>query len=125
MKAHQVRTMTPDQRGDELLKLKKEQFNLRFQAASGQLENTARVRQIRRDIARIKTIARQEPSTEAPVKGAAPKASPSRKGQDGDAKTATPKTATPKTATPKAATPKTATKTAAKAKAKPKTKAKG
>ena len=41
---------------DELLKLKKEQFNLRFQAASGQLENTARVRQVRRDIARIKTI---------------------------------------------------------------------
>ena len=59
MKAAQVRGLTEDQRTDELIKLKKEQFNLRFQAASGQLENTARVRQIRRDIARIKTIARQ------------------------------------------------------------------
>ena len=57
MKAHQVRSLTADQLDDELIKLKKEQFNLRFQAASGQLENTARVRQIRRDIARIKTIA--------------------------------------------------------------------
>ena len=53
MKAGQVRDMTSDQLSDELVKLKKEQFNLRFQAASGQLENTARVRQIRRDIARI------------------------------------------------------------------------
>jgi large subunit ribosomal protein L29 len=61
MRAHQVRSMTPDQLDDELIKLKKEQFNLRFQAASGQLENTARVRQIRRDIARIQTIARQQP----------------------------------------------------------------
>jgi len=60
MKAGQVRDMTSDQLGDELVKLKKEQFNLRFQAASGQLENTARVRQIRRDIARIQTITRQK-----------------------------------------------------------------
>ena len=59
MKAGQVRGMTADQLTDELVKLKKEQFNLRFQAASGQLENTSRVRQIRRDIARIKTIARR------------------------------------------------------------------
>jgi large subunit ribosomal protein L29 len=58
MKGSQVHDMTPDQLNDELVKLKKEQFNLRFQAASGQLENTARVRQIRRDIARIKTVAR-------------------------------------------------------------------
>jgi len=58
MKSSQVHDMTPDQLNDELVKLKKEQFNLRFQAASGQLENTARVRQIRRDIARIKTVAR-------------------------------------------------------------------
>jgi len=65
MKAAQVRGLTPDQLGDELVKLKKEQFNLRFQAASGQLENTARVRQIRRDIARIKTIARQHPAPAA------------------------------------------------------------
>lgn len=56
MKAATVREMTPDQLEDELAKLKKEQFNLRFQAASGQLENTARVRQVRRDIARIRTI---------------------------------------------------------------------
>jgi large subunit ribosomal protein L29 len=59
MKAGQVHELTVDQLNDELVKLKKEQFNLRFQAASGQLENTARVRQIRRDIARIKTVARQ------------------------------------------------------------------
>ena len=52
--------MTVDQLDDELLKLKKEQFNLRFQRATGQLENTARVRQVRRDIARIKTVAQQK-----------------------------------------------------------------
>ena len=56
MKAGDVRAMTDDQLKDELIKLKKEQFNLRFQKASGQLENTARVRQVRRDIARIKTM---------------------------------------------------------------------
>ena len=60
MKTGQVRGMTIDQLNDELVKLKKEQFNLRFQAASGQLENTARVREIRRDIARIQTINRQK-----------------------------------------------------------------
>ena len=60
MKAGQVRGLTVDQLNDELVKLKKEQFNLRFQAASGQLENTARVREIRRDIARIQTITRQK-----------------------------------------------------------------
>ena len=59
MKASEVRDMTPDQLDDELVKLKKEQFNLRFQQASGQLEKTARFRQIRRDIARIKTMQRQ------------------------------------------------------------------
>ena len=73
MKAHEVRGMSPDQLGDELVKLKKEQFNLRFQAASGQLENTARVRRIRRDIARIKTIARAQQAADAPAQ-AAPKA---------------------------------------------------
>ena len=57
MKAADVRAMTPDELKDELLKLKKEQFNLRFQKATGQLENTTRVRQVRRDIARLKTIA--------------------------------------------------------------------
>ena len=59
MKASDIRLMTPDQRADELERLKKEQFNLRFQRATGQLENTARVRQVRRDIARIVTIASQ------------------------------------------------------------------
>ncbi len=49
--------MSLDQLDDQLAKLKKEQFNLRFQRASGQLENTARIRLIRRDIARVKTVA--------------------------------------------------------------------
>ena len=56
MKAEDVRAKTPDQLKDDLAELKKEQFNLRFRRASGQLENTARVRVVRRDIARIKTI---------------------------------------------------------------------
>jgi len=60
MKASEIRDMTPDQLDDQVAKLKKEQFNLRFQRASGQLENTSRVRQVRRDIARIMTIARQK-----------------------------------------------------------------
>ncbi|AQT47512.1 MULTISPECIES: 50S ribosomal protein L29 [Bartonella] len=60
MKAAEVRAQTLDQMNDELAKLKKEQFNLRFQKATGQLEKTARVKQVRRDIARIKTIARQK-----------------------------------------------------------------
>jgi large subunit ribosomal protein L29 len=60
MKAQDVRAMTLDQLDDEVLKLKKEQFNLRFQRATGQLENTSRVRVIRRDIARMKTIAGQK-----------------------------------------------------------------
>ena len=60
MKGSDVRTMTADQLGDELGKLKKEQFNLRFQRATNQLENTARVRVVRRDIARIQTILRQK-----------------------------------------------------------------
>ena len=55
MKAADIRAMTIDQIDDEVLKLKKEQFNLRFQRATGQLENTARVREVRRDIARLKT----------------------------------------------------------------------
>jgi large subunit ribosomal protein L29 len=60
MKPEDVRAMTLDQLEDETLKLKKEQFNLRFQRATGQLENTARVRLVRRDIARMKTIAGQK-----------------------------------------------------------------
>ena len=58
MKAADIKVMTLDQIDDEVLKLKKEKFNLRFQRATGQLENTARVREVRRDIARLKTIGR-------------------------------------------------------------------
>ena len=62
MKAADLRAMTVDQLDDEALKLKREQFNLRFQRATNQLENTARVRAVRRDIARIKTVAAQKRS---------------------------------------------------------------
>jgi large subunit ribosomal protein L29 len=55
--AEEFKTMSLDQLDDQLAKLKKEQFNLRFQRATGQLENTARIRLVRRDIARIKTAA--------------------------------------------------------------------
>ena len=55
-----LKVMTIDQLDDEALKLKKEQFNLRFQKASGQLQDTARVRVVRRDIARVKTLAAQK-----------------------------------------------------------------
>jgi large subunit ribosomal protein L29 len=58
MKIDDVRRLTTDQLTDELLSLKKEQFNLRFQAATGQLEKTHRVQEVRRDIARIKTVMR-------------------------------------------------------------------
>ena len=57
-----LRVMTPDQLQDELLSLKKEQFNLRFQRATGQLENTSRVSVVRRDIARVRTLQRQKPA---------------------------------------------------------------
>jgi large subunit ribosomal protein L29 len=74
MKPGDLRAMTVDQLDDEALKLKKERFNLRFQRATGQLENTARVRQIRRDIARIKTIAAQKRSGRtAPAPTTAPR----------------------------------------------------
>ena len=63
MKAQEIRHMTLDELDDQLAKLKKEQFNLRFQRASGQLENTARVREIRRDIARVKTVRAQKQET--------------------------------------------------------------
>jgi len=92
MKAADVRAMTIDQIDDEVLKLKKEQFNLRFQRATGQLENTARVRVIRRDIARLKTIGAQKragaPEPAPKADAAAPAAKPAK---------------TPKTAKPKAA----------------------
>jgi large subunit ribosomal protein L29 len=93
MKAADVRAMSLDQLDDEVLKLKKEQFNLRFQRATGQLENTSRVRVIRRDIARMKTIAGQkrigapEPAPKAQATGSAEPA-PAKK-----TKTAKPKAA--------------------------------
>jgi len=59
MKIGDIRAMSPDQMDDAVLNLKKERFNLRFQRATGQLENTSRMREARRDIARIKTVAAQ------------------------------------------------------------------
>ncbi len=95
MKSADVRAMTLDQLDDEVLKLKKEQFNLRFQRATGQLENTSRVRVIRRDIARMKTIAAQK-----------------RVGAEPAAKTAS-KTTTAKPAVKTNKTPKSARRKAA------------
>jgi len=103
MKVADVRAMTRDQLDDEVLKLKKEQFNLRFQRATGQLENTARVRIIRRDIARMKTIAAQK-------RAGAPEPAPKAEATPAPAK---------KTRTTK---PKAAAKP--KSRAKPKTKSK-
>ena len=60
MKIDEIRGMTPDQLSETLLNLKKEQFNLRFQAATGQVEKTHRVDQVRKDIARIKTVLRSK-----------------------------------------------------------------
>ena len=99
MKAADVRAMTLDQLDDEVVKLKKEQFNLRFQRATGQLENTARVRVIRRDIARMKTIAAQK-------RGGMPEPAPKADAAPAPAKKT--KTAKPKAA---AAKPKSRAKT--------------
>ena len=60
MKIEDIRALSPDQQDDAVLNLKKERFNLRFQRATGQLENTSRLREARRDIARIKTVAAQK-----------------------------------------------------------------
>ena len=68
MKVDDIRSLTLDQMDDEVLKLKKERFNLRFQRATGQLENTARLRETRRDIARLKTIAKQKRSATSKTK---------------------------------------------------------
>jgi large subunit ribosomal protein L29 len=107
MKSADIRAMTIDQIDDEVLKLKKEHFNLRFQRASGQLENTARVREVRRDIARLKTIARSKRHGSA--ESAAPR--PSRAGARSSSKRSG-KAA--ETATKTAAKTKTGGKTAAK-----------
>jgi large subunit ribosomal protein L29 len=65
MKMSDIKPLTNDQLSDEIAKLKKEQFNLRFQKASGQLEKTARVRQLRRDIARLRTAETQRRAASA------------------------------------------------------------
>ena len=109
MKAEELRTKTADQLNTELAGLKKEAFNLRFQQANGQLENTARVRAVRRDIARIMTFLTRQAKGEASAapkaekKAAAPKAAKPKAAK----KTAKPKAAA-KTAKPKAAKAKTA-----------------
>ena len=68
LKVEDVRRMSDDEMDAEVLKLKKERFNLRFQRATGQLENTSRIREARRDIARIKTIARQKRAAQSKTK---------------------------------------------------------
>ncbi len=65
MKAGELRTRSEDELKDSLLGLRTEAFNLRFQRASGQLENTARIREVRRDIARIKTVLHQRQQPES------------------------------------------------------------
>ena len=62
MKTADIRAMSPDQMEDAILNLKKERFNLRFQRATGQLENTSRLREARRDIARLKTVVKTKRS---------------------------------------------------------------
>ena len=80
MKAEDVRARSADQLKDDLAELKKEQFNLRFRRASGQLENTARVRVVRRDIARIKTVLAEQASGKTkPAAGAKPAKGKSKK----------------------------------------------
>ncbi|MFY0622416.1 MAG: 50S ribosomal protein L29 [Pelagimonas sp.] len=65
MNANELKDKTADELRDQLVQLKKEAFNLRFQQASGQLENTARVRQVRRDVARVNTILNQKAAAAA------------------------------------------------------------
>jgi large subunit ribosomal protein L29 len=65
MNANELRDKTPDQLRDELANLKKEAFNLRFQQATGQLENTARMRSVRRDAARVKTVLNEQAAAAA------------------------------------------------------------
>jgi len=65
MNAQDLRDKTPDQLRDQLVQLKREAFNLRFQQATGQLENTARMRQVRRDVARVNTILSQKAAAAA------------------------------------------------------------
>ena len=78
-KISDFRDRSVDQLGEELVKLKKEQFNLRFQRASGQLENTSRFRVVRHDIARIMTVLSQRTPKAEPAKAAAPAKKPAKR----------------------------------------------
>ena len=119
MGAEELRMKTEDQLKGDLANLKKEAFNLRFQQANGQLENTARVRSVRRDIARIMTFLGQKAAASAPAEKPAAAAKPAPKAKAKAKKAAKPKAEAkakkPKTTTPKAK--KAAAKKTAKAKA--------
>jgi large subunit ribosomal protein L29 len=119
MGAEELRMKTEDQLKGDLANLKKEAFNLRFQQANGQLENTARVRSVRRDIARIMTFLGQKAAATAPAEKPAASAKPAPKAKAKVKKAAKPKAEAkarkPKTETPKAK--KAAAKKTAKAKA--------
>lgn len=119
MGAEELRMKTEDQLKGDLANLKKEAFNLRFQQANGQLENTARVRSVRRDIARIMTFLGQKAAASAPAAKPAAEAKPAAKAKAKVKKAAKPKAEAkakkPKTETPKAK--KAAAKKTAKAKA--------
>lgn len=80
MKAEELRSKSEDELNEELLSLRKERFNFRFQKSSGQLENTARVREVRRDIARIKTVLQEVKTGNVPTASAKPakKAKPAK-----------------------------------------------
>jgi large subunit ribosomal protein L29 len=113
MGAEELRMKTEDQLKGDLANLKKEAFNLRFQQANGQLENTARVRSVRRDIARIMTFLGQKAAVSAPAEKPAAAAKPAAKAKvkkaakpKAEAKAKKPKTETPKAK--KAAAKKTA-----------------
>ncbi len=113
MGAEELRMKTEDQLKGDLANLKKEAFNLRFQQANGQLENTARVRSVRRDIARIMTFLGQKAAASAPAEKPAAAAKPAAKAKvkkaakpKAEAKAKKPKTTTPKAK--KAAAKKTA-----------------
>jgi large subunit ribosomal protein L29 len=121
MKAEAARAMTQDQRADEVAKLRKEQFNLRFQRATGQLENTARVRQVRRDIARLLTIsgeASRPQVAKAPEKPKKPRAKKTAAAPAETAAAEAPARAAKKRAPAKKAAAKETKKPAAKPRAK-------
>jgi large subunit ribosomal protein L29 len=119
MNISDVRALSADQINDEVLKLKKEQFNLRFQRATGQLEKPARFREIRRTIARLQTIARERVLGKEP---AAPRAKAAKPAAPKKAEAAPERKAAKPAAEAKAPKPAKETKTKAPAKAKTDTK---